>query len=84
MTKWTDFVRDYAKRNNVTYMCAIPDAAKEYKTLPKTVKTRKSTPKTVKTRKSTKKVKLVVKESAKIPTIVDESKSFMQRTYLTV
>jgi len=74
MTKWTDFVRDYAKRNNVTYMCAIPDAAKEYKTLPKTVKTRKST----------KKVKLVVKESVKIPTIVDESKSFMQRTYLTV
>ena len=74
MTKWTDFVREYAKRNNVTYMCAIPDAAKEYKTLPKTVKTRKST----------KKVKLVVKESAKIPTIVDESKSFMQRTYLTV
>jgi len=74
MTKWTDFVRDYAKRNNVTYMCAIPDAAKEYKKLPKTVKTRKST----------KKVKLVVKESVKIPTIVDESKSFMQRTYLTV
>ena len=74
MTKWTDFVRDYAKRNNVTYMCAIPDAAKEYKTLPKTVKTRKSA----------KKVKLVVKESVKIPTIVDESKSFMQRTYLTV
>ena len=74
MTKWTDFVREYAKRNNVTYMCAIPDAAKEYKTLPKTVKTRKSA----------KKVKLVVKESVKIPTIVDESKSFMQRTYLTV
>jgi len=71
MTKWTDFVRDYAKRNNVTYMCAIPDAAKEYKKLPKTPK-------------SAKKVKLVVKESAKIPTIVDESKSFMQRTYLTV
>ena len=74
MTKWTDFVRDYAKSNNVTYMCAIPEAAKEYKKLPKTVKTRKST----------KKVKLVVKESVKIPTIVDESKSFMQRTYLTV
>ena len=74
MTKWTDFVRDYAKRNNVTYMCAIQDASKEYKKLPKTVKTRKST----------KKVKLVVKESVKIPTIVDESKSFMQRTYLTV
>jgi len=74
MTKWTDFVREYAKRNNVTYMCAIQDASKEYKKLPKTVKTRKST----------KKVKLVVKESVKIPTIVDESKSFMQRTYLTV
>ena len=74
MTKWTDFVRDYAKRNNVTYMCAIQDASKEYKKLPKTVKTRKSAPKTPKSAK--------MPESE--PKLVDESKSFMQRTYLTV
>ena len=76
MTAWTDFVREYAKRNNMTYMCAIQDASKEYKTLPKTKKTAsKSQPKTPKSAK--KPVKL---ES--IPTIVDESKSFMQRKYL--
>jgi len=69
MTAWTDFVREYAKRNNMTYMCAIQDASKEYKTLPKTKKTAKKSAK--------KPVKL---ES--IPTIVDESMSFMQRKYL--
>jgi len=74
MTKWTDFVRDYAKRNNVTYMCAIPDAAKEYKKLPKTVKTRKSAPKTPKSAK--------MPESE--PKLVDESQEFMRRRYLTV
>ena len=82
MTAWTDFVREYAKRNNVTYMCAIQDASKEYKKLPKTPKSAKKVKLVAK--ESAKKVKLVVKESAKIPTIVDESKSFMQRTYLTV
>ena len=74
MTKWTDFVREYAKRNNVTYMCAIPDAAKEYKKLPKTVKTRKSAPKSTKTAK--------MPETA--PKLVDESQEFMRRRYLTV
>ena len=78
MTKWTDFVRDYAKRNNVTYMCAIPDAAKEYKTLPKTVKTRKSTPKTPKS------VSKMPESTKSAPKLVDESQEFMRRRYLTV
>jgi len=78
MTKWTDFVREYAKRNNVTYMCAIPDAAKEYKTLPKTVKTRKSTPKTPKS------VSKMPESTKSAPKLVDESQEFMRRRYLTV
>ena len=75
MTKWTDFVREYAKRDNVTYMCAIPDAAKEYKKLPKTVKARKTTPKTTKS---------VSKMPETGPKLVDESQEFMRRRYLTV
>ena len=78
MTKWTDFVREYAKRNNVTYMCAIQDAAKEYKTLPKTVKTRKSTPKTPKS------VSKMPESTKSAPKLVDESQEFMRRRYLTV
>ena len=78
MTKWTDFVREYAKRNNVTYMCAIPDAAKEYKTLPKTVKTRKSAPKTPKS------VSKMPESTKSAPKLVDESQEFMRRRYLTV
>lgn len=27
---FTDFVKEYAKKNNMTYMCALPDAAKEW------------------------------------------------------
>ena len=75
MTKWTDFVREYAKRNNMTYMCAIQDASKEYKKLPKTVKTRKSTPKSTKS---------VSKMPETGPKLVDESQEFMRRRYLTV
>jgi len=55
-------------------MCAIPEAAKEYKKLPKTVKTRKSAPKTPKS------AKMPVSE----PKLVDESQEFMRRRYLTV
>jgi len=79
MTKWTDFVRDYAKRNNMTYMCAIQDASKEYKTLPKTVKTRKSAPKTTKSAP-----KSAPKTPKSEPKLVDESQEFMRRRYLTV
>ena len=33
MSKWTDFVKDFARRNNMTYGCALSDPAcsKEYK-----------------------------------------------------
>jgi hypothetical protein len=75
MTAWTDFVREYAIRNNVTYMCAIPEAAKEYKKLPKTVKTRKSAKKTPKS---------APKTPVSEPKLVDESQEFMRRRYLTV
>lgn len=33
MSKWTDFVKDFARRNNMTYGCALsnPDCSKEYR-----------------------------------------------------
>ena len=33
--KMEEFAKDYAKTHNKTYMCAIPDASKEYNKLKK-------------------------------------------------
>lgn len=69
MTAWTDFIKDFARRHNTTYGCALsmPECSKEYKT--------KQPTKEAKTKKEKKENESMGAEDASTKAIVAEEKA---------
>ena len=92
---WVEFVREYAKKNNITYMCAISKAKDEYRAMkegkkkvekvePKKVEPKKIEPKKVIEKKVDPEVQITygVKKSKPIKEKVIEKKVVNKYAYI--